>query len=811
MGILHETAYSLRLLRKDRWFTLTALLSLAIGIGASTTIFTLVEALLLRPLPGIEKQQSLINVQVREAGDAAFQDVSWATLRDIQRMDRVTGGLAAYSGRAFSLTRGGEPQLVAGQIVSGNYFALLGVRPVAGRFFTAAEDDAHGAQPLAVISFRLWQRRFGGDPRLVGSKIVLNGIPLTVAGIAPKGFGGTFFGFVSDVFVPQGMARQLLQRNDLGERKTKWLEVIGRLRPGTSVAQAQAGLGTILRRLAQEFPDQRNLELVVSPVTGYDPELRGGVIAFLSILMVVSLLVLLIASINVASMVLARGVARGKELAIRLALGLRRERLIGQLLIESMVLAVLGGSAGVLAANWGVALLHRLEPPVGIPLVFDFNLDTGVLAFAFAVSVASGLAVGLLPALQASRPDLVATLKEAVSQTADKALLRSLLVVGQVAVSALLLLTAGLFLRALQHAGAVAPGFDSHGVEVVTLDPSVLGFDAARSRDFFLHLEERLGALPGVEAVGLGDKTPLGLGSLFGGQTTSIQVAGHQPPPGADGLKVEFNLIGPRFLDVLRIPLLRGRDFTAADRADAPQASIVNEAMASHFWPRDNPIGKRFLHEGRPVEVVGLARNSKYVRLAERPRDHLYLAFAQRPRSQMTLFLRAAGAPSSLVTAVREEIRRAAPSLPILQLMSMNESIAISRLPQRVAATVAGLLGLTGLLLAAVGIYGVVAYSVSQRRRELGIRMALGARRQDVLRLIVRQGLVLALVGIGLGTLGALALGRVLTGLLFGVSPSDPPTYVGIALILLAAAGVASLVPAYRASRTDPLVTFRAG
>jgi predicted permease len=811
MSAVRDAAYSFRALRKNPWFTVTALLSLTIGIGAATTVFAVVNAFLIRPLPGIRAPQELLHVRLRENGDVNFQGFSVPSLADFNQSNAAFSGLASFSDHALSLTRGGESELVRGQLVSANYFDVLGVRPRYGRGFAPGEDRMGEEHPVAVVNFTFWQTRLGGDPHLVGGQIMINGVPLTVIGIAPRSFGGTFVGFVDDFWVPNDMAPRLLQRRHLELRRTRWLETIGRLRPGTSLAQARAEMNTIQRRLAQSFPEERNLEIALSPVTGFDVELRGGVIVFLAVIMAVSLLVLLIASMNVANLVLARGVARSKEIATRLALGIDRARLIRQLLVENVILALLGGLGGTFAARWGVELLRHLDPPTGIRLVFDFTLDAGVLAFAFLVAVLSGLAFGLLPALQASRTDLVTALKEGAVQAGGRARLRSLLVIGQVAASTLLLITAALFLRALQHAGAQQPGFDPQGVETVTLDPSVLGYDEARSRDFFLRLEKRLAALPGVAATSLSNKTPLGFGSLFGGARTTIDVVGRQPPPGADGFKVEYTVIGPRYLEVLRIPLLRGRDFSPADREQMPRVAIVNETMARHLWPGQEPVGKRFRHERQWVEIVGLARDSKYVRLSEAPRDHLYLAYAQLPSPRMTLFLRTTRNPFFLAPSIREEIRHTAPNLPVLNLMTMNESIAISRLPQRVAAALATTLGGSGLLLAAVGIYGIVAYSVNQRRREIALRMALGADRPAVVRLVVRQGIALAAAGVVAGALGALAAGRLLAGMLFGLSPTDPLAFSSIALLLLLTAGLASLLPARSAAQTDPMGTLRSG
>ncbi|HVT61706.1 MAG TPA: ABC transporter permease [Thermoanaerobaculia bacterium] len=813
MGVVRDLIYSLRALRRSPWFSITAVASLAIGIGASTAIFTLVNSLLLRPLPGVAEPERLVNVFRNEVGEKRqLGGFPLAAYRDYRDFNDVFFGLAVFTDRALSLTRNGESELVAAQVVSGNYFAVLGARPAKGRFFLPEEDRTRGTHRVAVVSHALWRRRFGGDPSLVGKELILNGIPFTVIGIAAEGFGGTFFGFVSDVFLPTAMADLVLQRTDLENRHTVWLEAIGRLRPGVSPARAQAGMNTIARRLALEHPEDRNFEIALTPMTGYDRDIQSGVVGLLAVLLAVAGFVLLIACVNVAGMLLARAAVRSKEIAIRLALGMARARLIRQLLTESVFLALLGAGGGFLLASWGLALLRQFEPPLGIRLVFDFTPDLRVLGFTLAISVVCGLAFGMVPARQAASRDLVPELKEGAGQgRSGAARLRSAFVVGQVAVSLLLLITAGLFLRALHHAASAYPGFDPNQVETVTLDPAVLGYDNARSRELFMRLSERVAALPGVLAVCLADATPLGLGNLFGTSRTPVKVDGRQPPAGQDAFKVEYSRIGTRYFEVLRIQLLRGRDFSAADRERGHPVAVVNETMARHFWPGEDPIGKRFLQNNQVVEIVGLAKDSKYSRVNEDPRDFLYLPFPQAPGSRMTLFARVGGSPTALAPAVRREVRQLAGNLPILSLMTMLESIAVSRLPQRIAATVASLLGLTGLLLAAVGIYGVVSYSVAQRKREIGMRMALGAHQGDVLRLVVRQGLVLALAGVGIGTVGALALSRLLAGLLFGLSPSDPVTFFGIAILLVATALGASFFPARRASRTDPMEALRAG
>ena len=811
MALLRDVRFGFRMLARNPGLTAAAILSLAIGAGATTTVFTLVDSLLLRPLPGVAAPDRLVNLFRREEGETrAGGGFPLAVYRDYRDANSVLGGLAVYTDRALSLSRGGESQLVAAQIVSGNYLSVLGARPARGRFFLPEEDRTTGTHAVAMVSDALWRRKLGGDPSLVGSRLILNGIPFTVVGIAPAGFGGTFFGFVYDVWIPTAMADPVLQRTDLQQRRTVWLEAVGRLRPGVSLPTAQAALNTIARRLARQYPEDRRREILLTPVTGYDQELHGGVVAILAVLLALAGSVLVIACANVASMLLARAVGRRREIAIRLAMGMSRRGLVAQLLAEGLLLALPAGGAGVLLAGWGVELMRRFEPPVGIPLVLDFHLDLRVLAFTLAVALLSGLAFGLVPAAQALKPDLAGALADSSRIAGGRgSRLRNAFVAGQVAVSLLLLVTAGLFLRALQQAGAANPGFDPRRVEVLSLDPSVLGMDASRAAGFFQRLRDRIEGLPAVQAVSLADSTPLGLGNLFGGKRTAIEVAGRQPAPGKEAFEVEYSVIGTRYFEALRIPLLRGRDFTTADREGTRRVAIVNQTLAGHFWPGEDPIGKRFVRDAHDVEVVGLARDSKYTRVNEQPREFLYLPCLQVPSARLSLFVRTAGEPSAMAPALRREVRQQAPNLPILSLMTMQESIAVSRLPQRIAATVASLLGLTGLLLAAVGIYGVISYSVAQRRHEFGIRMAVGATHGSVLRLVVRQGLLLALAGVAVGSVAAFAASRLLASLLLGLDPSDPLAFAGVALLLLLTATAASLLPAQRAMHTDPLVALR--
>ena len=573
--------------------------------------------------------------------------------------------------------------------------------------------------------------------------------------------------------IPRRGAETVRARRDLRERDAAWLELVGRLPAGVSLAGAQAVATTVTRRLAEAYPEDRDFTVELTPVTGYDEELRGGVIGFLAVLLAVSLFVLLIACFNVAGMLLARAAARGKEIAIRLALGMSRRRLVRQLLTESLLLAFLGGALGVLLAVWGVAALRRLEPPRGVPLVFDFSLDPAVLGFTLLVSVLSGLLFGLLPLRQTWRPDLLTALKDLAGAAAGggRLRLRSGFVVAQVAVCLLLLVTGGLFLHAVRRAAAAAPGFAPERVELLTLDPTVLGYEGAPLQAFFRMLRDRAAGLPGVEAVSLADSTPLSVGRLFGAARTEIAVPGHEPPPGRAALRLEDSRIAPRYFEVLGIPLLAGRDFGAADRAGAARVAIVNRKMAQRYWPGKDAVDQRLVHEKEPVTVVGVVADSKYARIKETPRDFLYLPFEQVPATRMTLLVRAAGDPSALAPALRDEVWRINRSLPILGLLPMTESIPPAaaaahrrhgRRPDRARRAPP----------AAIGIYGVVSYSVARRRREIGIRMALGAGRREVLWLVTRQGVLLALAGVAIGAAGAFALARLLASLLLEMNPT---------------------------------------
>lgn len=810
MSLWREVLYGLRKLRKNPGYALAAILSLAIGIGGTATIFSLVDALLLQKLPGVQEQERLVNLHYA-APDDSLAGFSTPNFEDLQRLDGTLSGIAGYSDRALSMGIGDEARLVLSQIVTDNYFDVLQVRAAEGRTFTAGDGATRGANPVVIISHALWQRSFGGDPRTVGRTVHVNGHPFTIIGVAEERFGGTFIGFVFDLWVPASMAEAADPAIDPDDRGDSWMELVGRLAPGVSIEQARAELATAGRRLEESYPTvNESFRIEVEPLTGYDEGLRSGVAGFLGIIFSVALMVLVMACFNVANMLLAQAADRRKEVAIRLAMGVSRPRLVRQLLTESVVLALLSGFAGLLLAHWGIRAIRVFEPPVSLPLVFHVELDLRVLLFALALAVLAGLGFGIVPALQASRPQLVPSLKGNLDEK-GRSWLRRTLVVGQVAVSLLLLICTGLFLRTLQHAANTDLGFEPEGVQTVTLDPRVLGSETEDSRRFFRELTDRLRSLPGVEEVGVASRVPLGVGGLLGSHPLSVQVPGVEPPEDQAFFRIEHSRVGPGYFEALEIPLLSGRGFRESDREDSRPVAVVNTEMAERFWPDGDAIGREFLREdGSGVTIVGVARTGKYRFPGEDPTPFIYLSYAQAPTVRTTVLLRTRGEPEALAPAIRREVWAMAPDLPIQELQPLREAISISVLPQRMAASVAGVLGLIGLVLAGLGIYGIVAYAVSRRARELGVRLCLGAERSDLMASVIWDGLKLAGAGIALGLGLAFFVTRFLESFLFGVEANDPLTFGGISLLLVLIALLACYVPARSVVRIEPVVAAKA-
>jgi predicted permease len=812
--LFKDIRYGVRMLLKSPGFTIVAVLSLALGIGANTAVFSIVNSFLFAPLPVSEPGRlvSIFTSDVKNPGPLPTSHLNYIDYRDknegFSEMLAYTFVQVNYSGGS------GESKQLFAEVVSGNYFDVLGVKATAGRTFLPDEDKTPGTHPVVVLSYASWKRDFGGDPELVGRSVSLNRHDYAVVGIAPKDFTGTDLGGGPDMWVPMMMHEQIHPGFDWYDtRRGLFLSMIGRLKPGVTVEQAQSSMSALGSQLEQEYRkdnEGRNVKLVPLLTARTDPGGDGEAMLISGALMGVALIVLLIACANVTNLLLARATRRTREIAVRLAIGASRGRLIRQLMTESLVLSAIGGLAGFLVAFWSKDLLRAFVPFGGGPNGQDAGLDTRVLVFAITVAALSGVLFGLAPALQASKPDLVPTLKGEITMvTARRSVrfnLRKALVVVQVALSLFALVTAGLFVRSLQKAQAVNPGFITENVLLMAFDLGREGYSETQGRNFHRQLVERVSSLPGVQSITIARDRPFG-----GGFQRSVFIEGQEPPPGGRGVLVQTNNIGLRFFDTMGIPILKGRDFNEQDSATAPKTLIINEAMAERFWPGVDPVGKRLKLFGDQDyrEVVAVVRDTKYNSLTERRRPFMYIPLLQEYAGQFNLHARTFSDPKTLVAAVREAVQSIDSRLAALNIETLSERIDNSLGGQRTQAATLGTFGVLALVLAAVGLYGVMAYSVAQRTREIGIRMALGAQRKHVLGLVLKQGAMLVSAGVAVGLAAAFAATRLLASLLFGVSPVDPVAFAATSGLLLVVALLASYIPARRATRVDPLIALR--
>ncbi len=810
-NFLQDIRYALRSFRTAPAVTLIAALTIAIGIGATTTIMGVANVFLLRPPAGVTDPGRLVTVHALSSDGSSFHAFSYLDYQDLAATESGISDLAAYSVAPVSLSTGGEPELKLAMEVSGNYFRTLGVKPALGRLLLPSDDRGAGGARVLVLSYSEWQQRFAGEAGAVGRQLVLNGNPFTIIGIAPPGFRGHVAALDASMWVPVTLDPVITNRlNLLESRQNTWLEIVGRLRPSAQRVTAAGALSAVSARLgrAQGLDFDRRVE-----VRAYAPLPASTILpaaGFLGILLLLAVLVLLIASANVANVLLARAQARAREIAVRLALGAGRARLMRQLVTESVALFVVGGVGGTLLAVWATKALSGFHPPVGIPLAFDFSLDVRVLLLALAVTLATGIGFGLVPALQATRPDLVRSLKDEPSLArTGKIRLRGAFVAAQVAGTALLLVTAGLFVRGLSRAGTIDIGFQPKPVYTMGLWMQVRNLGPAAVREFAGRLEERAAAIPGVAVAGTTDFLPLNDGN----QQTVVAIAGREDRPNVGWFQTDFAAVSPGYFTALQLPLVRGRNFTPADRDSAPSVAIINQTLAARMWPGEDPVGKTLLfgglHDGIPTMVVGLARNASYRSIGEDPLPMVFMPYAQQAGHGLALVVRMSPGAPSPAPALREALHQLDPALPIGRLAPMDEVIGVALLPNRIAMGLAVLFGGIGLLLAAVGLYGILSYMVSRRRREIGIRMALGAASADVRNLVVGNGLRLVLIGLALGFAAAAGVSRLLRSFLFGVSPVDPLTYGGIAVLFAAVASLACLVPVRRALRTEPLEVLR--
>lgn len=804
---MSDLKYALRQLAKRPGFTAVVVLTVALGIGATTAIFSVVNALLLRPLPVAEPQR-LVSIEERtEAGGFKTSHSLPEYLEYRARAENVAT-IAAHHLSDIILNAGEVTSAELALDVSGNYFDVLGIQPARGRLFTEDEARGPGAANVAVISHSLWQNELGGDPEVVGRTVVVNSQPLTVIGVAPAGFHGTMIGARPAVWLSLGTYERLHpQRNVHAWGQSMWLQLFGRLAPDLTRAQAEAGLAAVARQLAEDheyWEGEAPVGVRLRAFSAVPPSLRDPIRGFVTLLLITAALVLAIAAVNVAGMLLARGADRGREMAIRLALGARRRRLVTQLLVESITLALLGGAGGLVLATWLADLLGTVQPPGAGSFHVDFGLDVRVLSFALGLSVITGLAFGVVPAVAATRRNVNATLKN--SATEPKRLrLRGAMVAGQLALSLVLLVTAGLFVRTLQSALNTPHGFDPENMLAIELNLRLNGYEASRGRAFYAELLERVRALPEAESAALARVVPLGLSW----DQTRARIPGFDPPSGESGFVVGFNVVSPEYFHTLRMPLLEGREFGARDRVGEPAAIIINETFARRFWPDESPIGRQIWFGGGEAEIVGVVPAGKYQSFAEEPTLFAYRSFDQAYGHDMTLHVRVRGSVAALMSSIRREIRAIDPNVAPISVTTVEDILGSSLFPQRLAAAVVGGFGLVGLVLAAVGLFGLLAFTVAQRTREIGLRMALGARHGDVLRLVLRHGLMLVALGASAGLVVALLATRLVRGLLVNVSPTDPVTLAVVVSLLAAVALVAAWLPARRAARVDPMEALR--
>jgi putative ABC transport system permease protein len=807
------------MLVKNASATSVVVLSLALGIGANTTIFTVVNSLLFRP-PSVEQPNRLVDVWLHNKKQASvfsgYSGLSYPDFAYYRDHNSVFSGLAADAGDGTTLiwSRDGQGESLQGLLVSANYFSVLGVKPQLGRTFLREEDQPGAGQPVAMVSQAFWRERLAGDPSVLSKPIVLNGRAYTVVGVVPASFHGVMVGSAPDVWVPMNAQPVVARSVDLTSRNTFWLEVYGRLGPGVTRQQAQADLLVLSGQLARAYPEpDKDLEARAYPADLIPGPFRGFLSVITTALMAVVGLVLLIACANAANLLLAQASGRWREMAVRAALGASRWRLVRQSLTESVLLGGFGGLLGLVLAATAAPLLLRLKPP-GIPASLETAIDWRVVSFTLAVSVLTGVIFGLAPALRASRLDLVSGLKDGTPGSGQpRSRLRSALVTAQVAVCLMLLIGAGLCLRSLANAQSIDPGFEVNNALVASLDVEAFGYNEARGRAFYRDLLDRVAALPGVRAVSLADLLPLGTAERIEGVTIEGSLALR---PGEPSLSVRDVSVAPGYFRAMGIPLLRGRDFTPRDIQGAPRVLIINSVMAAQFWPHQDPIGRRVIMGGEDdpagrqvLEVIGVVKAGKYRTLGEDPTPFMYKPYWQNYTPQVRLIVRTQGDTASVLNSLRRAVQQLDPNMAVYDVETLQQLMLLPLFPAHAAALLLGVFGGLALVLAIAGLYGVMSYLVAQRTHEVGVRMALGARARDVVRLIVANGMRLALLGVALGLLGAFAVTRLLSSLLYGIRPTDFGTFAVVSTMLASAALLASYVPARRATRVDPMVALR--
>ncbi len=834
--LLNDLRYGAKMLWKSKGVTIVAMVSLALGIGANSAIFSLVNSILFRPR-AVSHPEQLLELYVGESSQP-YQTASYPSYLELRDQNEVLTGLAAYSPQPFKLGGANGVEEIIGEAVSGNYFDVLGVVPYKGRTFSPDEDLVPRKNPVAIVSYYLWQRRFGSDPELVGKTITLNEEPLTVIGIAPPQYTGMIRGLGIDIWIPTMMMPAMSSTAGDGmvlSRGNRWLTLVGRLKPETTLGQARARFDLLTLNMRAAHPDEwmrkrqdaeRELSITVLPEseTRIHPSAQSAAYAVAGLLFVVVNLVLLIACVNLASMLLARAVTRRKEIAVRLAIGASRFRIIRQLLTESVLLSLLAGAGGILLAVWLLSLLVALMPelPGGVRLALDLHLDWRVVLYTIAFATITGILFGLAPALHASKADVSTVLKDDSGLFTGfyrKSRLRMALVLVQVSFSLLLLVGAGLVLRSLEKFRPTRLGFNTENIMLAPVTLNEAKYDRLKGQEFYRQLSERVAGLPGVESTTWVDELQ---GGFMGSARRGTEIEGYQTPAGQHP-QIDAFYAGPHYFTNMKVPLVQGRDFDERDREGAPCVAIINEAFVRTYFNGGTALGKhlaKFESTGQArkkqqCEIVGIVHDNAWQSLQKDLRPFFSLALLQSDQKRAMLMVNTDGDPKGVVGAVRNIVRELDPNIPVADVQTLNEFFSLGLYPFRILAVVMGACGVIALLLAILGIYGVVAYSVAQRTREVGIRIALGALQKDILKLVIGQGMVIVIVGLAIGLLLSIALTRLLTSSLlelelpFPVSATDPLAFASVTILLGVVALLACYIPARRAAKIDPMEALR--
>ncbi|MGB8592201.1 MAG: ABC transporter permease [Candidatus Acidiferrales bacterium] len=816
-SLLQDIQFGLRTLRKSPGFTAVAVLTLALGMAANTTMFSMVNSVLLRPLP-VPHADQIVVVATEQKNNPYYSAFSYPDFVDLQKQTEGFSGLFAYELSIAGLSADGTASHVAVSFVSGNFFSTLGIQPARGRLILPTEGAQPGSDPILVLGYAYWQSRFGGNPSVVGKQVLMNGHPVTIVGVAPRDFHGVYAIVDCQGYLPLSMATTIEDdTNGLWtNRGDREIHVLGRLKAGTSVKQAEASLNVVAARLAQQYAEtDAGVAVRVYPerLSRPEPSASNPVPIAAAIFMILAGLVLVLACFNIANVLLVRATTRQREMAVRAALGAKRGRLVRQFLTESVLLAIFGGAIGAVIASWASGVLSSLSLSTDLPLRLDFSPDSSVFAYAFGAVLLTGIIVGILPAMRAARTDVSAVLHEGGRGSSDgprRHFLRNALVVGQVAGSLLLLIVAGLFARSLTRVQKLNLGFEPDHLLNLTMDVGEVGYKDAQGREFYRAAQERLQALPGVVSVAQAVSIPMGYYS----EADAVYIEGHPLQAGERPPQLLHNSVTPSYFVTMRLPVVRGRGFTESDDEKATAVAIVNQTMATKYWPNEDALGKHFSIKGAAgpfIQVIGVTKDGKYRSPAENPSSFFFLPMAQHYNSLHVIQIRTSVPPETLALTAQQTIRELAPNLPVFDVQSMTTALQGGNgfFLYRFGAELTTAMGLLGLVLAVVGVYGVVSYAATQRTHEIGIRMALGAGRRDILKMVIGQGFGVVAIGVALGLIAAIAGTSAIANVFVGIRATDPLTYTIVVGILVGVALFACWIPARRATRVDPLVALR--